>query len=163
MSHSRYPPNVRFFSLINHHSKNYPKYRDHHEMAVNPTSQIIGSIAAKAAKGGTAGWRFEIGTERKGQGRQQCKKDHFRAHLARLVSCPGSFQAFRPPQSQLAVDQHPGSLRLPVVPDDLVNLKKCYDAVPALQAKAPLTILRSLAGIRLKLWDEKGQKMAGFH
>jgi acyl-lipid omega-6 desaturase (Delta-12 desaturase) len=42
------------------------------------------------------------------------------------------------------------------------HLKKCYDAVPALQAKAPLTMLRSLAGVRLKLWDEKGQKMTGF-
>jgi omega-6 fatty acid desaturase (delta-12 desaturase) len=41
-------------------------------------------------------------------------------------------------------------------------LKQCYDAVPALQAKAPLTILRSLAGIHHKVWDEKGQKMTGF-
>jgi len=39
------------------------------------------------------------------------------------------------------------------------RLKKCYDAVPALQAKAPLTIVKSLSCIGLKMWDEERQKM----
>ena len=43
------------------------------------------------------------------------------------------------------------------------QLKKCYDAVPALQAKAPLTIAKSLSCIRLKMWDEKRQEMVAFH
>lgn len=34
------------------------------------------------------------------------------------------------------------------------RLKACYDAVPALQAKTPLTIIKSLASLRLKVWDE---------
>ncbi|MCF8069252.1 MAG: fatty acid desaturase [Desulfobacterales bacterium] len=42
------------------------------------------------------------------------------------------------------------------------NLKKCYDAVPALHAKAPLTIMKSFYCTRLKLWDEMRQKMVGF-
>ncbi len=42
------------------------------------------------------------------------------------------------------------------------QLKKCFDAVPALHAKAPLTISRSLACYRLKLWDEDLQKMVAF-
>jgi omega-6 fatty acid desaturase (delta-12 desaturase) len=42
------------------------------------------------------------------------------------------------------------------------RLKPCFDAVPALQAKAPLTIGQSLSGFRLKLWDEARQKMVGF-
>ncbi|MCB2188648.1 MAG: fatty acid desaturase [Deltaproteobacteria bacterium] len=42
------------------------------------------------------------------------------------------------------------------------HLKDCYDAVPALQAKAPLTILRSVSCVRLKLWDEARQQMVAF-
>ena len=42
------------------------------------------------------------------------------------------------------------------------HLKKCYDAVPALQAKAPLTILKSLSSVRLKVWDEMRQEMVAF-
>lgn len=42
-------------------------------------------------------------------------------------------------------------------------LKKCHDAVPELQEKEPLTLIKSLSCIRLKLWDEKHQKMIGFH
>ncbi|MCG6878357.1 MAG: fatty acid desaturase [Deltaproteobacteria bacterium] len=42
------------------------------------------------------------------------------------------------------------------------RLKKCYDAVPALQEKAPLTIAKSLSCIRLKMWDEQRQKMVDF-
>jgi len=42
------------------------------------------------------------------------------------------------------------------------RLKKCYDAVPALQGKATLTILKSLSCIRLKMWDEERQKMVAF-
>ena len=41
-------------------------------------------------------------------------------------------------------------------------LKKCYDAVPALQAKAPLTIMKSLSCVRLKMWDEERQEMVSF-
>jgi len=44
----------------------------------------------------------------------------------------------------------------------LVALKRCYEAVPALQAKAPLTISRSLSCLHFKVWDEKLQKMIGF-
>jgi omega-6 fatty acid desaturase (delta-12 desaturase) len=42
------------------------------------------------------------------------------------------------------------------------HLKKCYDAVPALQAKAPLTIVKSLSCFRMKMWDEERQKMVTF-
>lgn len=42
------------------------------------------------------------------------------------------------------------------------RLKPCYDAIPALQAKPPLTIRQSLAGIRLKMWDEESKKLVGF-
>ena len=42
------------------------------------------------------------------------------------------------------------------------HLKKCYNAVPALQAKAPLIIVESLSCIRLKMWDEERQKMVAF-
>jgi omega-6 fatty acid desaturase (delta-12 desaturase) len=42
------------------------------------------------------------------------------------------------------------------------HLKKCYDAVPALQARAPLTIVESLSCVGLKMWDVKRQKMVAF-
>jgi omega-6 fatty acid desaturase (delta-12 desaturase) len=42
------------------------------------------------------------------------------------------------------------------------HLKKCYDAVPGLQGKAPLTIAKSLSCIRSKMWDEQRQKMVAF-
>lgn len=42
------------------------------------------------------------------------------------------------------------------------HLKSCYDAVPALQAKAPLTINKSISCLYLKVWDEKLQKMVAF-
>jgi omega-6 fatty acid desaturase (delta-12 desaturase) len=42
------------------------------------------------------------------------------------------------------------------------HLKKCYDAIEALQAKAPLTIFKSLSSFRLKMWDEAQQKMVAF-
>ncbi|MGB5424167.1 MAG: fatty acid desaturase [Desulfobacterales bacterium] len=42
------------------------------------------------------------------------------------------------------------------------HLKKCYDAVPALQAKVPLTIVKSLSCVRFKMWDEKRQEMVAF-
>jgi omega-6 fatty acid desaturase (delta-12 desaturase) len=48
----------------------------------------------------------------------------------------------------------------PLIPN--YHLKKCYDAVPALQAKEPLTIIKSLSCYRLKLWDEDLQKMISF-
>lgn len=42
------------------------------------------------------------------------------------------------------------------------HLKKCYDAVPALQARPPLTFWESLSCIRLKMWDVRQQKMVAF-
>ena len=39
------------------------------------------------------------------------------------------------------------------------RLKECFDAVPALQAKPPLTIRKSLAAIRLKVWDEERKEL----
>ena len=42
------------------------------------------------------------------------------------------------------------------------HLKLCYDSVSELQSKEPLTIRASLASPRLKLWDEKAQKLVGF-
>jgi omega-6 fatty acid desaturase (delta-12 desaturase) len=49
----------------------------------------------------------------------------------------------------------------PTIPN--YRLKKCHDAVPALQAKAPLTIINSRYCIRLKMWDEKQQEMVAFY
>jgi acyl-lipid omega-6 desaturase (Delta-12 desaturase) len=43
------------------------------------------------------------------------------------------------------------------------RLKACYDAIPALQSRAPLTIAESLGCMRLKVWDEEQQKMVSFH
>jgi omega-6 fatty acid desaturase (delta-12 desaturase) len=42
------------------------------------------------------------------------------------------------------------------------NLKRCYGAVPALQAKEPITMVKSLACLRVKLWDEEGRDMVAF-
>jgi omega-6 fatty acid desaturase (delta-12 desaturase) len=42
------------------------------------------------------------------------------------------------------------------------NLKRCYDSIPELQAKEPLTLRKSLASARLKLWDEELQRLVGF-
>ena len=42
------------------------------------------------------------------------------------------------------------------------RLKKCYDAIPALSAKEPLTIAESLSFIRLKFWDEERKEMVGY-
>jgi acyl-lipid omega-6 desaturase (Delta-12 desaturase) len=42
------------------------------------------------------------------------------------------------------------------------QLKACYDAIPELQRKPPLTLRKSLASARLKLWDEDLQKLVGF-
>lgn len=53
---------------------------------------------------------------------------------------------------------HHLSLRIPNY-----YLKKCYDSVPALQARAPLTIVKSLSCVRLKMWDEERQEMVAFH
>ena len=41
------------------------------------------------------------------------------------------------------------------------NLKACYDAVPELQSKPPLTFRKSLSGIRLKVWDEERKELTG--
>ena len=42
------------------------------------------------------------------------------------------------------------------------RLKECFDAIPALQAKEPLTIKKSLSAIRLKLWDEDRRRLVSF-
>lgn len=48
----------------------------------------------------------------------------------------------------------------PMIPN--YNLVKCYDFIPAMQAKEPITIKKSFSYYRLKLWDEEQQKMIGF-
>jgi len=42
------------------------------------------------------------------------------------------------------------------------QLKQCHDSVPELKNKPPLTIRKSLSGIRLKLWDEERKELIGF-
>lgn len=42
------------------------------------------------------------------------------------------------------------------------SLKSCYDSIPALQASTPLTIVKSLPCMRLKLWDEERREMVPF-
>lgn len=42
------------------------------------------------------------------------------------------------------------------------NLPSCYRAIPELQRKAGLTWRQSLHCLRLKLWDEEGQKLVGW-
>ena len=42
------------------------------------------------------------------------------------------------------------------------RLKACYDAIPELQAKQPLTIRKSLGAVRLKIWDEERKELVGF-
>lgn len=41
-------------------------------------------------------------------------------------------------------------------------LKVCYEAIPALQAKAPLTLAKNFSCSRLKIWDEEQQKLVDF-
>ncbi|MFW6343621.1 MAG: fatty acid desaturase [Sediminispirochaetaceae bacterium] len=48
----------------------------------------------------------------------------------------------------------------PRIPNYL--LKQCYDSIPALRVKRPLTISESLSCMRLKLWDEERKEMVGF-
>jgi len=48
----------------------------------------------------------------------------------------------------------------PMIPN--YQLKKCYEAVPALQAREPFTIAKSLSCLRLKMWDVDLQKMVPF-
>jgi omega-6 fatty acid desaturase (delta-12 desaturase) len=48
----------------------------------------------------------------------------------------------------------------PLIPN--YRLKECYDAVPELQARPPLTLGKSLSTVRLKLWDEERGKLVGF-
>jgi omega-6 fatty acid desaturase (delta-12 desaturase) len=42
------------------------------------------------------------------------------------------------------------------------NLQCCYNETPVLETVEPLTIRKSLSCLRLKLWDEKEQKLVGF-
>jgi acyl-lipid omega-6 desaturase (Delta-12 desaturase) len=39
------------------------------------------------------------------------------------------------------------------------NLQRCQDAVPVFQSVPPLTIRQSLRSLRMRLWDEAGQRM----
>lgn len=48
----------------------------------------------------------------------------------------------------------------PMIPN--YRLQSCYEAVPALQAKSPLTISKSLSCLRLKIWDEEMQELVAF-
>lgn len=48
----------------------------------------------------------------------------------------------------------------PMIPN--YHLKKCYDSIPTLQVKTPLTVTKSLSCYRLKLWDEELHKMIYF-
>lgn len=48
----------------------------------------------------------------------------------------------------------------PMIPN--YHIVKCYDHVPALQAKEQVTLLKSLSCYHLKLWDEDVRKMVGF-
>ncbi len=42
------------------------------------------------------------------------------------------------------------------------RLRACFAAIPALNAKAPLTLAASLSAVRLKLWDEEAQQLVAF-
>lgn len=42
------------------------------------------------------------------------------------------------------------------------RLQECYKAIPALNAKTPLTIRQSLSTHNIKLWDEKRKELTGF-
>jgi len=42
------------------------------------------------------------------------------------------------------------------------NLQRCYDSIPELQAKEPLTLRESLRSPRLKLWNEELGELVGF-
>jgi len=48
----------------------------------------------------------------------------------------------------------------PMIPN--YHLKKCFDSVPELRAKEPLTIKKSLRSHCLKFWDENLKKMVAF-
>ncbi len=42
------------------------------------------------------------------------------------------------------------------------RIKDCYDAIPELRDKQPLSIRKSLPGIHLKLWDEEHEELVAF-
>lgn len=42
------------------------------------------------------------------------------------------------------------------------RLEECYDALPGLRSKPPLTFWRSLGAAGLKLWDEERKELVGF-
>ena len=42
------------------------------------------------------------------------------------------------------------------------RLRECYEAVPALRARTPITFGQSLGTIRLKVWDEERKELVGF-
>ena len=73
-------------------------------------------------------------------------------------------------QGSLAVGRHVHPVLPSLVRDDLdhqgtipnYNLKACYDAIPELHRKGPLTMRKSLSCPRLRLWDEDRQQLVGF-
>lgn len=42
------------------------------------------------------------------------------------------------------------------------RLRACFAAMPALQAKEPLSLAKSFAAMRLKIWDEESQQLVAF-
>ena len=42
------------------------------------------------------------------------------------------------------------------------NLQRCYNTMSAMREVKPLTLRKSLKSLRMRLWDEKKQKLAGF-
>lgn len=42
------------------------------------------------------------------------------------------------------------------------NLQACYDSTPELQLEDPLTVRKSLASIRMNIWDEAGKRLMSF-
>lgn len=42
------------------------------------------------------------------------------------------------------------------------RLKACYEGIPELQIKEPLTFRKSLSSIHLKIWDEERKELVGF-
>jgi len=42
------------------------------------------------------------------------------------------------------------------------RLRQCYNSIPALKDKPPLTIRKSLSAMTLKLWDEERKQLIGF-
>ncbi|MGH6980205.1 MAG: hypothetical protein ACREFC_03275, partial [Stellaceae bacterium] len=42
------------------------------------------------------------------------------------------------------------------------RLRACYEAIPALRTKTPLSLWAALKSMRLALWDEDNSRLIGF-